>query len=284
MADVNEDVAGNEEEVELDEMGNPIVDEDAEGSDADGAGDEAGDDAGEEKDSDEAGGEDASDSDADGDDDAANGDSASSERDEVSSLRQMSRALRLEVKALQTKLQKQTDALVDKDIITEDEVDSADDRAAFDARQSTLNDMLELMELNPKFEDVKEVCSQVHFDDTIEMLANAYVAENGGDVDDTVEALTGSVWSKTNPFKEMYGLIKKYHPNYTAEGAEKNDTGAKPPGKKKNKVAPSLSDMPAGAGKNSTGWTSERIDKLSEDKLDNVPADVYEKYMRGELD
>jgi hypothetical protein len=38
-----------------------------------------------------------------------------------------------------------------------------------------------------------------------------------------------------------------------------------------------------GQGAKGGGWTAAKIDSLDEDELDSVPAEVYEKYLSGEL-
>jgi hypothetical protein len=185
------------------------------------------------------------------------------------------------MKNLEGQLKKQNAALVDKDIVAEDEL-SDEESAATNARNDTLEQLVEVMAVNPKYEDVNEVCSQGNTDDVVEMLAEAYVSENGGNADEVADGILAALWAKPNPYKEIYELVKQHHPTYAVEeGAEGKP--AKPP-KEKPAVAPSLSGLPAGGGKSGTGWTSSRIDGLSEKELEKVPADVYAKYMRDELD
>lgn len=212
--------------------------------------------------------------------------------DEIKSLRQVVRAQRSQLKELEGKLEKHTEALKDKDIIADDELgDGKEAEEAAAAHSELLDQMVELMELNPKFEDVREVCSQANFDDVSELLAKAYVAEHGGEVDEVADQIAASVWAKTNPYKEMYGLVKTYHPDFAEKKSEsKGDVLEKAKVTKKaakKDAAPSLSNMPGGSGGGKSagaGWTSARIDQLSEDELSKVPADVYEAYMTGELD
>lgn len=208
---------------------------------------------------------------------------------EIKALRQMVRAQRLQMKEQEGTLKKLNQALVDKDIIAEDEVADEEDAAVVERRSQVLDEMVELMELNPKFEDVKVVCSQGNFDDVAELLAEAYVREHGGDAADVAGAITENVWAKANPYKTMYDLVKTHHPDFQEkQGKSREDLATDAlKGKKKSpskkETAPSLSQVDGGEAKNTTGWTAARIDRMTEDELSKVPADVYEKYMRDEL-
>ena len=101
-----------------------------------------------------------------------------------------------------------------------------------------------------------------------------------------------------SPYKYMYGVIKKYHPDYAEsedttdgdpaailkkkEDAKKAEVAAK---KKLEGVnAPgSIADLGGGDADSKSGWTAKRIDALPEDELDSVPEAVYTKYLRNEL-
>ena len=89
-----------------------------------------------------------------------------------------------------------------------------------------------------------------------------------------------------NPYKYMHGIIKKYHPRY-AEPEEK-PLEEKVPAEKK-KVVPaeaptSIASVGGGDQDTKSGWTAKRIDSMPEEELETVPAEVYGKYLRGELD
>ena len=45
----------------------------------------------------------------------------------------------------------------------------------------------------------------------------------------------------------------------------------------------SLQDLPGGGSKDGGGWTTAKIDAMDESDLVKVPAEIYSKYMRGEL-
>jgi hypothetical protein len=276
-----DNVDEGKEEVETDEWGNEVKDEADETESEDAV-------EGEDEDADEKGDSDDDDGESDESDESSDDDDTGvDQRDaEISSLRQMSRALRQQVQELNSKLEKQGKALIDKDILDEEEPD--EEAAALQAqRDAVLNEMVEMMELNPKYEDVKEVCTQENCDDVIEALAQAYVAEKGGDAAEVFENLYGVIWSKANPYKELYGLVKQNHPRFqqtTSKNDVSDDDGGKKKEKKPTDAPSSLSSVDGGGSKNSAGWTSSRIDKMSEAELDKVPTDIYEKYMRGTLD
>lgn len=166
-------------------------------------------------------------------------------------------------------------------------------------RGDSFDEMVELMSLNPKFEDVREVCTRSRFDDIFEAAASEKVAKEGGDQLEAQLALEASVWKMANPYRYMYDIIKKYHPDFRKqEGGEKTEPakptakvqGVEPTkeaverGKTPAKSPASVMDVGGGGDAGRSGWTAARIDALDESELDRVPTDVYDKYLRGELD
>jgi hypothetical protein len=105
-----------------------------------------------------------------------------------------------------------------------------------------------------------------NFDDMFAAMARFYVAKQGGDLDETLVNIEKQVWSLPNPYKYMYEMITKYHPNY----ASKKDDGKTDEGKSKEggapepkKAPPSLQDLPGGDGKGEQGvGQAERLDNL----------------------
>lgn len=160
-----------------------------------------------------------------------------------------------------------------------------------ETRGELMMDMLELMKINPKFEDVETVCSKNNLNDVIETLAQAHVSKEGGDLVETMMAIEVDIWSNRNPYSFMYGLIKDVHPQYAKpavddKAGDAQDTTPKDKKPKAPAKAPlSAVDLSRGGGNKNTGeWTAEKIDNLPETELINVPKDVYAAYMRGDLD
>lgn len=160
-------------------------------------------------------------------------------------------------------------------------------------RGDIISDMLELMLVNPKYADVETVCTKSNLDETIETLAQNEVSKNGGDLVETMMGLEVDIWSQKNPYRYMYSLIKDIHPQFagketeteTKTGDKQDTSGGKKTGKAPAKAPLSAADLSrGGGGKNLGEWTADKIDNLSEMELNKVPADVYDKYMRGELD
>lgn len=149
-------------------------------------------------------------------------------------------------------------------------------------RGAALDILLETMEQGA-YKDIREVCSRGNFDDIFEAIASEASKETGKDYDEILLEAELDAWTKENPYKYMYDLIRKYHPSYTEK-----DRPAKPG--EKGKKEPSIVDAPktiadkGGDADIKGGWTSKRIDDLPEDELGTVPVDVYEKYMQGRLD
>ena len=151
------------------------------------------------------------------------------------------------------------------------------------ARGASMDLLLETMEQNSKYADVKEVCSRANFDDIFEAIASQITEEKGGDINETLLEVEFNTWNRTNPYSYMYDLIKKYHPTYIKKEEPASPGGDK--GKKKEPVkAPGSIGNLGGDSDIKSGWTAKRIDDMPEDELDTVPADIYAKYMKGELD
>ena len=147
-----------------------------------------------------------------------------------------------------------------------------------------LDILLETMGQNEAYKDVQEVCSRGNFDDIFEAIATEVTKDDPSkNFDEVLLEVELNVWNKANPYKYMYDLIKKYHPSY----AKKEEVAA--PGGKKEEKEVKVTDAPGtiankgGDANLQSGWTKARIDDLSEEELDQVPADIYDKYMRDEL-
>lgn len=222
-------------------------------------------------------------------------------RDEVKDLRQMLRTSKRELTQTQAKLERYGERPV-ASRSEDDEVNDEDDKkdkkgkgeplSVIEELQSAiahvgatrgpgLDILLETMEQNSKYQDIREVCSRGNFDDIFEIIA-AEATKGGGSLDEALLEVELSIWNRPNPYKYMYDLIKKYHPGYV-----KKEGAAGPDNKGKDKAPVKAPGSIANLGGDSNvkgGWTAKRIDDLPEDELGTVPKDVYEKYMRGDLD
>ena len=148
--------------------------------------------------------------------------------------------------------------------------------------------LVEAMEANPKYSDVQDVCTRENFDDIFEELGRAIAKERGGNPLERQLEIEAEVWAMPNPYKYMHGIIKQYHPRY-AELEEDKPPKDKEPEKKKKPAEPakaptSIASVGGGDQDSKSGWTAKRIDSLPEEELDSVPKEVYQKYLRGELD
>lgn len=149
-------------------------------------------------------------------------------------------------------------------------------------RGASLDILLETMEESPKYKGIREVCSRENFDDIFEVIATEVSKNGNSNFDEALLEVELSVWNKANPYKYMYDVIKKYHPSYV-----KKKGAAQPGGKGKEAVdvkAPGTIANKGGDSNLKSGWTAKRIDDLSEDELYTVPKEIYDKYMKDELD
>ena len=226
-------------------------------------------------------------------------------QEEVKDLRQMVRTSKRELTVTQAKLERLGERPARKEARDEDDDDDEDEGKGKEKEESlstveklqgaiahvgatkgaALDILLETMEQNSKYEDIREVCSRGNFDDIFEVIA-AEATKDGGNLDETLLEVELNVWNKSNPYKYMYDLIKKYHPTYAKkEGAAEPGDKKKEEGKDKTPVkAPGTIADKGGDSNLKSGWTAKRIDDLPEDELHTVPKEIYDKYMYGELD
>jgi len=222
-------------------------------------------------------------------DEAAKGKADEEEVDDTRDIRQQLRESNAALKMLMGQYQKLNKVLEEKGLITEEEVKAnkeAEEAASklLQERTIKLNEMVAIMEVNPSYTDVRDVCSQANLDDLIEAFARHYVKEEGGDYNETVRKMEAEIWSEANPYKKIYELVKKFHPKYAKPEEKKvDDKAVKKDEKKVVEVTPSAANIGAGGGGGGEGWTAAKIDALPEDELHTVPKDIYEKYLLGTL-
>lgn len=229
---------------------------------------------------DDAGSGEKSDEGTEENDESSEGDDAANEQpgdkpaeslsqDELDELRQTVRDQERVIASLTSSLDKLSKTLQDANVIPpENEEEKAALEKLEQERADKLSTLLEVMELNPKYEDVKHVVTRKRFDDIVEQLAKVQVQKFGGSFSESCKSIEDEIWGLPNPYKFMYNKIKAYHPDYT-----------------KNTPQPrSIHSVEGGHDKTAGGWTAKKIDAMDEDELDQVPPEVYQKYLRNELD
>jgi hypothetical protein len=211
-------------------------------------------------------------------------DALSPDDSELIELRQIARDQKRQLDTLSRANEEINKKLQEANIIAPEDIEKQKEAQSLLVRRNEqLEDILEIMRVNPKFEDVDQVVSQTHFDDMVEAMAKVVVDKQGGKLDEVIKGIEGEIWSMRNPYKFMYEQIKKFHPKFKQVEA--------PPKKEEKKedltavkIASSLQDIPAGGSSgSSSGWTAAKIDAMSEEELDKVPADVYQKYLKNQL-
>lgn len=212
---------------------------------------------------------------------------------EIKELRQLLRESRREMSMLKAKLAK-VERGIDAEIDSEEGGESGGEETRLEALQREIvavskargeafSDMVELMELNPKFEDVREVCTRSNFDDILEAAAQNLAAKGERTFEEAILELELSIWKMPNPYKYMYNLIKKFHPLYSAKKAEVEKVKTKGQQKKPVVAPSSVAAAAGGSASEQSVWTAARIDAMEPEELDKVPADIYRRYLAGEL-
>lgn len=152
-------------------------------------------------------------------------------------------------------------------------------KAAQTKRADELETFLESMRISQKYGDVDTVVSQARADAILEIMGKSYASKNNMSAEQGIRAVTDYVWLQVkNPYRFLYEKIKEAHPDFVK---------APKPGDAGKKGAPSIANLDGGSGGGKGtpgGWTSAKIDALPENRLHEVPADVYDKYMKGTLD
>lgn len=153
------------------------------------------------------------------------------------------------------------------------------------SRSAALEVLAETMSLSPLYQDIYDVCTRARFDDIFEVAAAAEAQRSGKPVEQALLEVELDVWKQPNPYKYMYNVIKKYHPDFAGKTQQqKTEASAQQQTKSTPVVAPSsISGMGGGGATGQGGWTSARIDAMDVSELDSVPADVYQKYLLGTL-
>ncbi len=150
-------------------------------------------------------------------------------------------------------------------------------------REAQLEMLVVQMAETKKYSDVNEVCSKTNVDTIVESAAKIIVEQGGGDITEVMLELEVDIWGRPNPYKYLYDVIKQNHPQYKAAEKKAGDSKSKVDEALKNKAASSIQDMGGSGGDKGGGWSADRIDRLPEDQLNTVPAEVYTKYMAGTL-
>ncbi len=205
--------------------------------------------------------------------------------DENLQLRQMLRDQKLELELLKGTVARheavQNSELGEEIPLSDIEQLQADIAEIGDIRSAEITQLLEVMELNPKYEDVRAVCTRSNLDTILDEAAVTVAKAQGISEAAATLLLEREVWSQPNPYKYMYGLIKEYHPSYAAGQAVEQQK--QKPAPKVTETAVSLAGIAGGDSGVASGWTSSKIDAMPEMELSKVPPDVYEKYLQGTL-
>ena len=210
-------------------------------------------------------------------------------------IRNLKRTTRQQEEDLRT-LRKQNEAinkkLTESGLVKEDEEDpEAISSDISDAIAIKLETLAETMKMTPEYKDLDEVLTEDRYNDVIDAAVLQLVDKNGYSKDEASDIAQNFVWSKPNPYKYLYKIIKDHHPDFATKEVKEDEPKAEEKKEEKSeriktekKTAPSIESTPGSGSKEKGGWTASRIDDLPEDRLHEVPPDIYDKYLAGDLD
>jgi hypothetical protein len=160
-------------------------------------------------------------------------------------------------------------------------------KETFEANEKIYSLQADVLRGSSEYSDLDSVCSEENWDDIVDTVAGQAAKDQGISSAEAKLQVENFIWNQENPYKFMYETIKEYHPSFQEQsGKSVKDTGQKKSIKKKqeeHKAPGSVAKINASTtGK--SGWTAEKIDNLPESELHKVPPDVYDKYMKDELD
>jgi hypothetical protein len=202
-------------------------------------------------------------------------------KEEINSLRILVREQASALKRLQGQSTKVATALTESGHIDESVLEDAsvtEEGAVSNDRAELLSVLAETMRLNPAYSNFEEVCSQENFDMTVDALAKLAVQEEGGTLTDKIAEVTKYIWGLPNPYKFVYDVVTTHHPKYATSSHSAT------PAREKPKAPTSVSSIPGGSGGKNSGWTAAKIDALPESELGTVPPNIYDLYMKNELE
>lgn len=157
-------------------------------------------------------------------------------------------------------------------------------------RSEQLITLVETMAVNPKYEDVKEVCSRSNLNDLVDAMAAKLATDHG--IDPVVAALKveTAIWRQPNPYAWMYETIKANHPKYAkatstpaAKEAVAPTAETKPRLPAPAEAPPSVLPLGPTDTSQGTGWTASKLDAMDELELIKVPSNIRQQYLTGQL-
>lgn len=207
-------------------------------------------------------------------------------KNEIAELRKFVREQRLKLAVMEEKQQVDKSAAEGQDegeneekpkqakgVLTQlkEELDSLKTRKA-----ESVDTMYEMMKLSPKYPDIESVVTTQRVSDIIEAAATALATEKNIPIEVAHLQVEKGIWESKNPYANIYGAIKEYHPDFTGKKEVKTS-------KKPLTSVPDTVITKGGSSTSGAGWTAAKIDAMPEDELKTIPKEIYQKYMRGEL-
>ncbi len=213
---------------------------------------------------------------------------------ELSQNREILRQQKFENDILTEQNTKLRSILQDKGLLSEEEIESIKkagepaetDDTLVQARQGQLNVLLETMS-EGRHPDIKQFVTEELKDRLVADLAQNYADNSDEQVDilQLRESIEHELWfNQSNPWLFIQEQVK--HRGYLGNAVVKvKEANASAPAAKEvikmAKAPTSLAGVPGGGEVD--GWTKDKINALPEDKLGDVPENIYKMYMQGTL-
>jgi hypothetical protein len=193
------------------------------------------------------------------------------------------------MRSLQAEISKLSDSLSERDRVLREnglleEVDPEEldrQQKAVALQENFLNNLYQVMSVNPNFPGFEEVLSVENQNAIIRDYGRAFASENGVSQTEAEQAVYRGIMAQPNPLLWYYEKITaNYYESPKAEETVKKEVKTQTA----SIAPPSLGNASASlevSGNNS--WTMKRLDAMSESQLSQVPEEIRDKYLAGNL-
>lgn len=208
-------------------------------------------------------------------------------REEIAELKERHTTSDAATRALENKLTAINSVLKEQGFVSEEDPEKQERLvSAESARREHLSNLLEMMELSPKYPDLAEVVTTHNKQLVIEAYASNLIKDDPSlDEATALAAVTQTINELSNPHKFYYEQIKTLEKGAADEtDEEKKAKAVKSKDPKITEAPASVANMGAGSG-DGGAWTLSKLDNMNEEDLAkaNISQDILDQWKQGTL-